>query len=247
MNDTHVTIRGWIGGEPKLFDKRSAGENPNRATTIFRVGVTPRYFNRFENQYTDGATTWYSVRCYGALAKNAAMSLSKGMPVMVRGRLTTRLWMDKSGNQNSELAIIADSVGVELSNGIVDYTKRSDRVLKPQPGEPGWTDVSERTEPEQGWTGTGDSRAGTGDSRAGTSGSRADMGAPGAEGVVDQNGGVGENGGVDVRGVVDADGVVPDDVDLADLEALDDELDDTLDDALEDADYGEDDHELVDA
>ena len=181
MNDTHVTIRGWIGGEPKLFDKD--GETAFEAE-LHQSAKCSDSLSRL--------TTWYSVRCYGALAKNAAMSLSKGMPVMVRGRLTTRLWMDKSGNQNSELAIIADSVGVELSNGIVDYTKRSDRVLKPQPGEPGWTDVSERTEPEQGWTGTGDSRAGT-------SGSRADTGVPGADGVVDQNGGVGENGGLLMR------------------------------------------------
>ncbi|MDP9806869.1 single-strand DNA-binding protein [Trueperella bonasi] len=161
MNNTYVTIRGWIGGEPKLFsnnDTKSEGE-ATRATTIFRVGVTPRYFNRHEGRYTDGVTTWYAVRCYGALATNASLSLKKGMPVIVRGRLVTRLWNDRDQVQQRELSIIADSVGVELSNGIVNYVRRADMTLPPQPGEPGWAgddSVAEaRTKPEEGWNGTG--------------------------------------------------------------------------------------------
>ncbi len=140
MNDTHVTIRGWIGGAPRMFSNTAngSGDGQNRPTTIFRVGVTPRYFSRQTATYTDGVTTWYSVRCYGSLAKNAAFSLRTGMPVLVRGRLTSRLWTDKDGIQQRELSIMADSVGVELSNGLVNYSKHSDKVLESQPGEPGW-------------------------------------------------------------------------------------------------------------
>lgn len=196
MNDTHVTIRGWIGGEPRMFSNRTngSGTDSNRATTIFRVGVTPRYFSRHDNQFTDGVTTWYSVRCYGALATNASLSLKKGMPVIVRGRLTTRLWIDKSGEQQREMSIIADSVGVELSSGIASYGKRSDAVVQPQPGEPGWTGESENATPAQGWNGTG---------------------ADGGDQLPDDD--AGETG---QDGVVDEDGVVLDDADPADLDDL---------------------------
>ena len=39
MNDTHVTIRGWIGGEPKLFDKD--GETAFEAELHQSVSANP--------------------------------------------------------------------------------------------------------------------------------------------------------------------------------------------------------------
>lgn len=140
MNDTYVTIRGWIGGEPKYFSNSNDDDTASHAT-FFRVGVTPRYYSRREEKFTDGVTTWYSVRCYGKLAMNAAVSLKTGVPVLVRGRLTTRLWKDKQGEEHSELAITADSVGLELSNGIANYARRIDVAVTPDAGEPGWQGI----------------------------------------------------------------------------------------------------------
>ncbi|VEI12743.1 single-stranded DNA-binding protein [Trueperella bialowiezensis] len=145
MNDTHVTIRGWIGGSPRMFTN-TASDGTETYTTIFRVGVTPRHYDRRNGQYTDGVTMWYSIRCYGQTAKNAAMSLSTGNPVIVRGRLVTRLWVDRDGVQRSELTIYADSVGVELSTGLVNYTKRHEIPADLQPGEPGWSSQGQPNE-----------------------------------------------------------------------------------------------------
>ena len=138
MNDTHVTIRGWIGGEPRMFSNRTngSGTDSNRATTIFRVGVTPRYFSRHDNQFTDGVTTWYSVRCYGDLAENVSRSIHKGSPVLIRGRLSPRTWTDKDGRTRTDYAIAADSVAIDLNTGWATFVRTRKQSLEPIEGEP---------------------------------------------------------------------------------------------------------------
>ncbi|WP_270975169.1 single-stranded DNA-binding protein [Trueperella sp.] len=139
MNDTIVTIRGWVGGAPRYFppDENGAG-----AATIVNVGVTPRYFSRAHSEFRKGVTTWYSVRCYGSLAKNAATSLHKGTPVLVRGRLTQRMWADRDGVARTSLVIHADSVGVEISTGMANFVK----IMNTPPAAPG--DEQWRVEPK---------------------------------------------------------------------------------------------------
>ena len=39
MNETYVTLRGWLGGDVR---HRLAGDTP---VAEFRLGVTPRYFD----------------------------------------------------------------------------------------------------------------------------------------------------------------------------------------------------------
>lgn len=122
MNDTIMTIRGWVGGAPRHYPKDPKVTGSRMATT-FRVGVTPRYYSRAEGEYQDGMTTWFSVRSYGNLAYNAASSLGKGTPVIVRGKLSTRQWSDKDGVVHNELVIVADSIGVEISAGMANYVR----------------------------------------------------------------------------------------------------------------------------
>ena len=139
MNDTIVTIRGWVGGVPRHYDPEG---NEAMPVTFLNVGVTPRYYSRVHSEYKEGVTTWYSVRCYGRLAKNAAGCLSKGTPVLVRGRLSQREWVDASGVVHSSFDVNADSIGVEISTGVANYVK----VLKNPPGD--MRDDRWRTEPK---------------------------------------------------------------------------------------------------
>ena len=51
MNETYVTLRGWLGGEVR---HRLAGDTP---VAEFRLGVTPRYFDKQRSDWVDGDTS----------------------------------------------------------------------------------------------------------------------------------------------------------------------------------------------
>ncbi|MBP3223450.1 MAG: single-stranded DNA-binding protein [Actinomycetaceae bacterium] len=118
FNATQVTIRGYVGGVPKIFDASGVD-----VMCIVSVGVTARSFHPREKVYKDSETVWYSVRCYGELAKNVHACVSKGMPLIVRGRLEQRSWKTREGENRSSMVLIADSVGVDMNHGIVQYMK----------------------------------------------------------------------------------------------------------------------------
>ncbi|WP_124039747.1 single-stranded DNA-binding protein [Neoactinobaculum massilliense] len=118
VNDTVVTVRGYAGADPVVYDNGERGK-----VTQINVGCTPRLYSRSAKQFKDGSTTWYTVRCYGRLGKNAASSVRRGHPVLVRGRLSPQTWTDKDGHEHVRLTVLADSLGVELTTGIVAFTK----------------------------------------------------------------------------------------------------------------------------
>lgn len=115
-NETYVTVRGYVGSVPTIF-----GSDPQRSTVVMRVGVTARRFNREVQEFTNGETAWYSVRCYGTLGQHVVRSVHRGTPVLVRGRLVPRMWADKDGVQRTEFNILADAVGIELSTGVAHF------------------------------------------------------------------------------------------------------------------------------
>src|SRR5205085_2100314 len=79
MNDTFVTLRGWLGTDVRY---RQAGDSP---VAEFRLGVTPRYYDRERSAWADGATVWYTVKAWRQLADNCRDSLQRADPVMVHG------------------------------------------------------------------------------------------------------------------------------------------------------------------
>ncbi|QJC21462.1 single-stranded DNA-binding protein [Arcanobacterium buesumense] len=138
-NETFVTIRGYVGSTPTVFNNsanRDTGETLTTKTTVIRVGVTPRYYSRAKREFKDGNTAWYTVRTYGSLADNVAQSVEKGTPVLVRGRLTARAYEDKNKVMRTEQVILADSLGIELTYGSASFTKKSAMPLETIPGEP---------------------------------------------------------------------------------------------------------------
>ena len=62
MNESYVTLQGWVGGDVSV---RDVGDTK---CASFRVGSTPRY-NR-NGTWVDGQTSWYTVNCWRGLAGN---------------------------------------------------------------------------------------------------------------------------------------------------------------------------------
>ena len=105
-NETYLTVRGYAGADPTLFSNGASGR-----TAVLRVGVTARTRNRETGKYEDGRTAWYSVRCYGDLGENVALTIRKGAPVLVRGKLVQRRWEGNDRVERTDLVIVADSLG----------------------------------------------------------------------------------------------------------------------------------------
>ena len=125
LNDTTISVRGWVGADPLFFHNinEETGEDTRLPAAIVNVGVTARYYSKRNNKWEDEATTWYSVRCYGALAQHVHMTIHRGAPVLVRGRLATKNYVDKNGVNRTDMQIIADSVAIDLNSAVATYTK----------------------------------------------------------------------------------------------------------------------------
>ncbi|WP_130865886.1 single-stranded DNA-binding protein [Acidipropionibacterium timonense] len=130
--DANVSFTGNLGTEVEF------NEGEDWAGARFRVAHTPRRL--VNDTWVDGRTTWLSVRTSGRLARNCAASLRKGDPVVVSGRLRTKVWVDAEERERESLVVIASAVGHDLSRGSSSFT-RSPR------GETGATGSSEAVSP----------------------------------------------------------------------------------------------------
>jgi len=64
--------------------------------------------------------------CWRDLAENVALSLSKGMRVVVSGRIEQRSWETDDGEHRSKVEIVADEIGPSLRFATADV-RRTER------------------------------------------------------------------------------------------------------------------------
>lgn len=129
--DAIITVAGNLGTEVDF----QPYDNFCRAS--FRMACTPRI--RRGNDWVDGNTTWINVECTNRIAENARDSLCKGDPVVVTGRLRTRVW-EAEGTRHERLVVEAAAIGHDLSRGTSTFA-RSQAVDRPDP-------ASQPSEPE---------------------------------------------------------------------------------------------------
>ena len=115
MNDTHITLHGWVGGDVRHRDVNGV------SLSTLRVGVTPRV--RRNGEWTDGETTWFTVTAWRALAERVRDSVGRGDAVIVHGRLSSRTWTDDKGQAVTTLEVEATYMGHDMSRGTSVFTK----------------------------------------------------------------------------------------------------------------------------
>lgn len=121
MFETLVTIRGNVVNDVQLRTNRDGS-----VAATFRVASTPRRLDRSLGQWVDGPSAFYSVTCWRSLADNVAASVSKGMPVVVHGRLSQRTYEREVGGELVKLFtcdINADTVGHDLGRGVARFER----------------------------------------------------------------------------------------------------------------------------
>ena len=117
MNDTTITLQGWLGSDVTL---RRAGDVP---VASFRLACTPRRFNRRTENWSDGVTQWYTVNVWRGLAENAAASLHRGDPVVVTGRLQMHTYINQENVEVLTFEVDATHLGHDLSRGTSSFTR----------------------------------------------------------------------------------------------------------------------------
>ena len=90
-----------------------------QATTQLGVAVNRRWQDRATQEWQE-STSFFDVICWRDLAENVALSLAKGMRVVVTGRLEQRTWDTEQGEHRSKVEITADEVGASLRFATAD-------------------------------------------------------------------------------------------------------------------------------
>jgi single-strand DNA-binding protein len=114
----YVTLIGFVAREPT---ERTTKDGTPVADV--RIGATTRLYDKEKGLWRDGETSYYTVNCWRRLAGHVRASLRKGDPVVVKGRFRTHTYEDKQGRIRTEVEIVAETVGHDLSRGIANYQR----------------------------------------------------------------------------------------------------------------------------
>ena len=116
--ETVITVVGNLTADPELrFTPNGA------AVANFTVASTPRTFDRQTNEWKDGEALFLRCSVWREAAENVAESLTKGMRVIVQGRLKARSYEDRDGNRRTSWELDVDEVGPALRFATAKVTR----------------------------------------------------------------------------------------------------------------------------
>ena len=140
--DTQITVIGNLVADPEL-----RFTSTGQAVVNFRVASTPRFYDRQTNEWKDGEALFLSCNVWRQYAENVSESLSKGMRVIVVGRLKQRSWETKEGDKRTVFEIEVDEVGPALRSATAKVV-RMDRSAGGSGGGGGWGGSASSRQPE---------------------------------------------------------------------------------------------------
>lgn len=96
-----VTLIGNLGKDPEVRHLESGS-----VVAKFSVATNENYRDKSGEWQT--ITEWHNVVVWRQLAERAERMLKKGMLVYIEGKITTRKWQDKEGNDRYTTDIVAN-------------------------------------------------------------------------------------------------------------------------------------------
>ncbi|HEY1000841.1 MAG TPA: single-stranded DNA-binding protein [Streptosporangiaceae bacterium] len=127
--DTQITIAGNLVDDPELRFT-PAGQPVAR----FRVASTPRFRDNSTGEWKDGDSLFLTCNVWRQAAENVAESLTRGMRVLVSGRLRQRSYETKEGEKRTVYEVEVDDVGPSLRNA----SAKVNRVARSGAGDGGY-------------------------------------------------------------------------------------------------------------
>ena len=116
--DTTITLIGNLVDDPELRFTPSGA-----AVAKFRVASTPRYLDKTTNEWKDGESLFLQCNIWRQAAENVAETLTKGMRVILTGRLKQRSYETKEGEKRTVFEVEVDEVGPSLRNATAKVTR----------------------------------------------------------------------------------------------------------------------------
>src|SRR5579872_7021983 len=99
-----VILIGHLGADPETRAMPSGMTVAN-----LRLATTESWKDKQSGENQE-RTEWHNVALFGRLGEIAAEYLRKGSQVFIEGKLRTRKWQDKQGNDRYTTEIIADNM-----------------------------------------------------------------------------------------------------------------------------------------
>ena len=145
--DTTITMVGNLVNDPELRFTPSGA-----AVAKFTVASTPRYLDKNTNEWKDGDSLFLACNIWRQAAENVAESLTRGMRVIVTGRLKQRSYETKEGEKRTVYEVEVDEVGPSLRNATAKVTKAT-RAAGASGGSGSFsTPVTETASAEDPWS-----------------------------------------------------------------------------------------------
>jgi single-strand DNA-binding protein len=134
-NETLLTVVGNLTNEPELRFLPTGA-----AVATFTVASTPRKYNRDTQQYEDGDALFMRCSVWRTQAENVAETLTRGMRVIVTGRLRQRSFETKEGEKRTVVELEVDEVGPSLrfTTATVNKVQRSSEQPKRATSDDPW-------------------------------------------------------------------------------------------------------------
>lgn len=133
--ETTITVIGNLTSDPELRFTPSGS-----AVANFTIASTPRTFDRQANEWKDGETLFLRAGVWREAAENVAESLTKGMRVIVSGRLKSRSYETKEGDKRTVIELEVDEIGPSLKTATakVNRTQRTGQGGNSQASSGSW-------------------------------------------------------------------------------------------------------------
>lgn len=144
-----VILIGHLGQDPELRAMPSGGSVAN-----LRLATTESWRDKQTGENKE-ATEWHTVVLFGRTAEVAQQYLRKGSQVYIEGRLRTRKWQDKSGQDRYTTEIVGNDMQMIGGRGEGGGARGGGDERRAAPGPAGG---------EDDWGGGGRQAAGGGSS-----------------------------------------------------------------------------------
>ncbi len=118
--ETQITLVGNLTADPELRFTPSGA-----AVANFTVASTPRTFDRQSGEWRDGDAMFLNCSVWRQAAENVAESLTKGMRVVVQGRLKSRSYETREGERRTVFEVEVEEIGPSLRYASAKVTRNS--------------------------------------------------------------------------------------------------------------------------
>ncbi len=132
-----VILVGKLGQDPDTRYMPSGS-----AVTNFTVATNESWKDKQTGEQKE-RTEWHRVATFNRLAEIAAEYLRKGSQVYIEGKLRTRKWQDRDGNDRYTTEIIADEMQMLGGRGGGSAPARSQSGSSSAPAQPGPDDFDD--------------------------------------------------------------------------------------------------------